>query len=142
MERDECSKEDGEGHETASPSIFTEACTNGNYMEVKQLSVTAICLRMFLFLHSHSLSYHSLSLCHVSQYWSDFMNRSGEEQERLLALLEEEAQRTHSNKSHKDQREGQTTFNSTNSFHTQNLSSDKPDTFTESHLFFTCSQCV
>lgn len=43
------------------------------------------------------------------------MNRSGEEQERLLALLEEEAQRTHSNKSHKDQREGQTTFKNTNS---------------------------
>ncbi|CAM4732936.1 hypothetical protein PO909_020823 [Leuciscus waleckii] len=70
LERDECSKEDGEGHETASPTIFTEACSNGNYVE----------------------------------YWSDFMNRSGEEQERLLALLEEEAQRTHS-KSHKDQRE-------------------------------------
>ncbi|XP_051767999.1 R3H domain-containing protein 4 [Ctenopharyngodon idella] len=70
LEPDECSKEDGEGHETASPTIFTEACTNGNYVE----------------------------------YWSDFMNRSGEEQERLLALLEEEAQRTHSNKSHKDQR--------------------------------------
>ncbi|XP_067236808.1 R3H domain-containing protein 4 isoform X2 [Chanodichthys erythropterus] len=70
LEPGECSKEDGEGHETASPTIFTEACTNGNYVE----------------------------------YWSDFMNRSGEEQERLLALLEEEAQRTHSNKSHKDQR--------------------------------------
>lgn len=70
LERDG-SKEDGEGHETASPTVFTEASTNGNYVE----------------------------------YWSDFMNRSGEEQERLLALLEEEAQRTHSNKSHKDQRE-------------------------------------
>lgn len=42
------------------------------------------------------------------------MNRSGEEQERLLALLEEEAQRTHSDKSHKDQREGLTAFNHTN----------------------------
>lgn len=43
------------------------------------------------------------------------MNRSGEEQERLLALLEEEAQRTHSPKSHKDQREGLTLFNHQNS---------------------------
>ncbi len=42
------------------------------------------------------------------------MNRSGEEQERLLALLEEEAQRTHSDKSNKDQREGLTAFNHTN----------------------------
>lgn len=48
------------------------------------------------------------SLSNISQYWSDFMNRSGEEQERLLALLEEEAQRTHSNKSHEHQREGLT----------------------------------
>uniref|UniRef100_A0A8C1XXI6 R3H domain containing 4 n=2 Tax=Cyprinus carpio TaxID=7962 RepID=A0A8C1XXI6_CYPCA len=71
LERDECSREDGEGRETALPTIFTEACTSGNYVE----------------------------------YWSDFMNRSGEEQERLLALLEEEARRTHSNKNHKDQRE-------------------------------------
>ncbi|TRY97486.1 hypothetical protein DNTS_008217, partial [Danionella cerebrum] len=71
LERDDCSKEDSDVHETASPSIFTEACTNENYVE----------------------------------YWSDFMNRSGEEQERLLALLEEEAQKTHFNKTHKDQRE-------------------------------------
>ncbi|KAG1934388.1 R3H domain-containing protein 4 [Pimephales promelas] len=70
LDRDDCSTEDGEGHETASATIFTEACSNGNYVE----------------------------------YWSDFMNRSGEEQERLLALLEEEAQRTHS-KSQKDQRD-------------------------------------
>ncbi|XP_051531349.1 R3H domain-containing protein 4-like isoform X3 [Myxocyprinus asiaticus] len=82
LERDECSKEDGEGYETASPTIFTEACTNGNYVE----------------------------------YWSDFMNRSGEEQERLLALLEEEAQRIHSTKSHKDQREGNPAFSTQESF--------------------------
>ncbi|XP_051957163.1 R3H domain-containing protein 4 [Xyrauchen texanus] len=82
LERDECSKEDGEGYETASPTIFTEACTNGNYVE----------------------------------YWSDFMNRSGEEQERLLALLEEEAQRTHSTKSHKDQREGNPDFSAQECF--------------------------
>uniref|UniRef100_A0A8C1B0G2 R3H domain containing 4 n=2 Tax=Cyprinus carpio TaxID=7962 RepID=A0A8C1B0G2_CYPCA len=82
LERDECSKEDGEGHETALPTIFTEACTNGNYVE----------------------------------YWSDFMNRSGEEQERLLALLEEEAQRTHSEKSHKDQREVNPAFSAQECF--------------------------
>lgn len=33
------------------------------------------------------------------------MNRSGEEQEKLLALLEEEAKRTSANKPPKDQRE-------------------------------------
>ncbi|XP_026076917.1 R3H domain-containing protein 4-like [Carassius auratus] len=82
LERDECSNEDGEGHETALPTIFTEACTNGNYVE----------------------------------YWSDFMNRSGEEQERLLALLEEEAQRTHSDKSHEDQREVNPAFSAQECF--------------------------
>ncbi|XP_026873186.2 R3H domain-containing protein 4 [Electrophorus electricus] len=71
LERDECSKDEAEVCETASPSVFTEACTNGNYVE----------------------------------YWSDFMNRSGEEQEKLLALLEEEAQRRNSSKATKDQRE-------------------------------------
>ncbi|XP_028818239.1 R3H domain-containing protein 4 isoform X2 [Denticeps clupeoides] len=57
LERDECSKEEGDVSDSALPTVFTEACTNGNYVE----------------------------------YWSDFMNRSGEEQEKLLALLEEEA---------------------------------------------------
>lgn len=42
LERDECSKEDGEGHETASPTIFTEACSNGNYVEVKHVSLTVL----------------------------------------------------------------------------------------------------
>ncbi|KAJ8408336.1 hypothetical protein AAFF_G00257500 [Aldrovandia affinis] len=66
LERDECSKDEGEVcGDPASPSIFTEACTNCNYV----------------------------------QSWNDFMNRSGEEQEKLLALLEEEA------KLPKDQRE-------------------------------------
>ncbi|XP_043108665.1 R3H domain-containing protein 4 [Puntigrus tetrazona] len=82
LERDECSKEDVEGHETALPTIFTEACTNGNYVE----------------------------------YWSDFMNRSGEEQERLLALLEEEAQRSRSDKNHKDQREVNPAFSAQECF--------------------------
>lgn len=36
LERDECSKDEPEAHETASPTIFTEACTNGNYVEVQQ----------------------------------------------------------------------------------------------------------
>ncbi|XP_072516708.1 R3H domain-containing protein 4 [Salminus brasiliensis] len=71
LEQDECSKDEGEASETASPSVFTEACTNENYVE----------------------------------YWSDFMNRSGEEQEKLLALLEEEARRSNSSKTAKDQRE-------------------------------------
>ncbi|KAF1385541.1 hypothetical protein PFLUV_G00108840 [Perca fluviatilis] len=57
LERDECSKDDLEVcSNPAIPSIFTEACTNGNYIEP----------------------------------WNDFMNCSGEEQERLLSLLEQE----------------------------------------------------
>ncbi|XP_058257202.1 R3H domain-containing protein 4 isoform X2 [Hemibagrus wyckioides] len=72
LERDECSKDETEVQETASPTIFTEACTNGNYME----------------------------------HWSDFMNRSGEEQEKLLALLDEETTRqSNASKASKDQRE-------------------------------------
>ncbi|KAG9350748.1 hypothetical protein JZ751_024637 [Albula glossodonta] len=72
LERDECSKDEGEVcGDPASPSIFTEACTNGNY----------------------------------AQSWNDFMNRSGEEQEKLLALLEEEAKRSHTAKLPKDERE-------------------------------------
>ncbi|GAA6102439.1 R3H domain-containing protein 4 [Tachysurus ichikawai] len=71
LERDECSKDETEAHETASPSIFTEACTNGNYVK----------------------------------YWSDFMNRTGEEQEKMLALLDEETKQNNSSKAPKDQRE-------------------------------------
>ncbi|KAG5850844.1 R3H domain-containing protein 4 [Anguilla anguilla] len=72
LERDECSKDEGEMcGDPASPSIFTEACNNGNYV----------------------------------QSWNDFMNRSGEEQEKLLALLEEEAKRSRTAKLPKDQRE-------------------------------------
>ncbi|XP_034738187.1 R3H domain-containing protein 4 [Etheostoma cragini] len=57
LERDECSKDDLEVcSNPAIPSIFTEACTNGNYIEP----------------------------------WNDFMNCSGEEQDRLLSLLEQE----------------------------------------------------
>ncbi|KAL6469310.1 hypothetical protein MHYP_G00228340 [Metynnis hypsauchen] len=70
LERDECSKDEAEACETASPTVFTEACTNGSYVE----------------------------------YWNDFMNRSGEEQEKLLGLLEEDA-RCNSVKAPKDQRE-------------------------------------
>ncbi|XP_070765577.1 R3H domain-containing protein 4 [Enoplosus armatus] len=67
LERDECSKDDLEVcSNPAIPSIFTEACTNGNYIEP----------------------------------WNDFMNCSGEEQERLLSLLEREGAK----KKNKDQR--------------------------------------
>ncbi|KAI9517416.1 hypothetical protein NQZ68_004633 [Dissostichus eleginoides] len=55
LEKDECTKDDLEVcSNPAIPSIFTEACTNGNYIEP----------------------------------WNDFMNCSGEEQEKLLSLLE------------------------------------------------------
>ncbi|XP_036377233.1 R3H domain-containing protein 4 [Megalops cyprinoides] len=78
LERDECSKDEGEiCGDPASPSIFTEACTNGSYV----------------------------------QSWNDFMNRSGEEQEKLLALLEEEAQRSRTTKLSKDQREVDPAYN-------------------------------
>ncbi|KAG7230655.1 hypothetical protein INR49_025372 [Caranx melampygus] len=58
LERDECTKDEVEvcSSTPAIPSIFTEACTNGNYIEP----------------------------------WNDFMNCSGEEQERLLSQLEQD----------------------------------------------------
>lgn len=57
LEKDECCKDDLEMcSNPALPTIFTKACTNGNYREP----------------------------------WADFMQCSGEEQERLLALLEQE----------------------------------------------------
>ncbi|MGH0120762.1 UNVERIFIED_CONTAM: hypothetical protein FKN15_027128 [Acipenser sinensis] len=38
LERDECSKdEEEESEQTAPPSIFTEACTNGNYVQVPRV---------------------------------------------------------------------------------------------------------
>ncbi|XP_018601282.1 R3H domain-containing protein 4 [Scleropages formosus] len=71
LERDECSKDEGDVcGDPASPSIFTEACTNSNYV----------------------------------QSWNDFMNRSGEEQEKMLAVLEEKARRSCTDKQPKDQR--------------------------------------
>lgn len=72
LEKDECSKDDLEVcSNPAIPSIFTEACTNGNYIEP----------------------------------WNDFMNCSGEEQERLLSLLEEEeAKKKDTSRPIKDQR--------------------------------------
>ncbi|KAG5275851.1 hypothetical protein AALO_G00125260 [Alosa alosa] len=82
LERDECVKEEGEVCDSAIPTIFTEACTNGNYAET----------------------------------WSDFMNRSGEEQEKLLALLEEEAKRTCANQPLKDQREINPAFSAQDCF--------------------------
>ncbi|XP_059197869.1 R3H domain-containing protein 4 [Centropristis striata] len=72
LERDECSIDELEvGSNPAIPSIFTEACTNGNYREP----------------------------------WDDFMNCSGEEQDRLLSLLEQdEAQRKITSRPLRDQR--------------------------------------
>ncbi|XP_038571467.1 R3H domain-containing protein 4 [Micropterus salmoides] len=79
LERDECSKDDLEVcSNPAIPSIFTEACTNGNYIEP----------------------------------WNDFMNCSGEEQERLLSLLEEEGAK----KKNKDQRNVNLAFTSQDCF--------------------------
>ncbi|KFP84244.1 R3H domain-containing protein 4, partial [Acanthisitta chloris] len=64
LERDECGSDEGELSHPATPSIFTEACSNETYVEI----------------------------------WNDFMNRSGEEQERVLLYLEEEARKKHRRK--------------------------------------------
>lgn len=49
LDRDECSVEDGEERETASPTIFTEACTNGNYAEVNRVPFSALRWSFVLF---------------------------------------------------------------------------------------------
>lgn len=56
VEKEECVK-DVDQADPASPTIFTEACCNDDYIEI----------------------------------WNDFMNRSGEEQEKFLHYLEEKA---------------------------------------------------
>ncbi|XP_029356351.1 R3H domain-containing protein 4 [Echeneis naucrates] len=83
-EKDECSKDDLEVcSNPAIPSIFTEACTNGNYIEP----------------------------------WSDFMNCSGEEQERLLSELEqEEAKRKTSSQLPRDLRNVDPAFSAQDCF--------------------------
>ncbi|XP_028301018.1 R3H domain-containing protein 4 [Gouania willdenowi] len=80
LEKEECSKDDLEvcSSYPAIPSIFTEACTNGNYIEP----------------------------------WNDFMNCSGEEQERLLSLLEQEEAK----KKNRDPRNVDPSFNAQNCF--------------------------
>ncbi|KAM4740134.1 R3H domain-containing protein 4 [Anableps anableps] len=85
LEKDECSKDDLEVcSNPAIPSIFTEACTNGNYIEP----------------------------------WNDFMNCSGEEQERLLSLLEQEgAKRKNANQLLKDHRNVYPAFTAQECFH-------------------------
>eukprot|EP00063_Salmo_salar_P097527 XP_014072362.1 PREDICTED: R3H domain-containing protein 4-like [Salmo salar] len=50
------------------------------------------------------------------EQWNDFMNSSGEEQEKLQALLEEEAKRNNCNKLLKDQREVNPDFNAQDYF--------------------------
>lgn len=85
LEKEECSKDDLEVcSNPAIPSIFTEACTNGNYIEP----------------------------------WNDFMNCSGEEQERLLSLLEQEgAKRKNVNQILKDHRNVYPAFTAQDCFH-------------------------
>ncbi|XP_029939837.1 R3H domain-containing protein 4 [Salarias fasciatus] len=84
LEKEECSKDDLEVcSNPAIPSIFTEACTNGNYIEP----------------------------------WNDFMNCSGEEQERLLSLLEQEgAKKKNANQLVKDQRNVNPAFSAQDCF--------------------------
>ncbi|XP_032426987.1 R3H domain-containing protein 4 [Xiphophorus hellerii] len=85
LEKDECSKDDLEVcSNPALPSIFTEACTNENYIEP----------------------------------WNDFMNCSGEEQERLLSLLEQEGtNRKNANQLLKDHRNVFPAFSAQECFH-------------------------
>ncbi|KAL4658809.1 R3H domain-containing protein 4 [Arapaima gigas] len=83
LERDECSRDEGDVcRDPASPSIFTEACTNSCYV----------------------------------QSWNDFMNRSGEEQDQMLALLEEKTRRSYTEKQSKDQREVNPAYNAQECF--------------------------
>ncbi|XP_062888740.1 R3H domain-containing protein 4 [Mobula hypostoma] len=63
VEKDDCVKDEVEA-DPASPTIFTEACCNVDYIEI----------------------------------WNDFMNRSGEEQEKFLHYLEEEAKKKNKRK--------------------------------------------
>ncbi|XP_041061159.1 R3H domain-containing protein 4 isoform X2 [Carcharodon carcharias] len=77
VEKDDCTKDEGDQTDPASPTIFTEACSNDDYIEV----------------------------------WNDFMNRSGEEQEKFLHYLEEEAKKKCKGKVHlnsQDKRGGYT----------------------------------
>ncbi|XP_054913923.1 R3H domain-containing protein 4 isoform X2 [Poeciliopsis prolifica] len=84
LENDEYSKDDLEVcSNPAIPSIFTEACTNENYIVP----------------------------------WDDFMNCSGEEQERLLSLLEEEGTKRKNNQLLKDHRNVYTAFSAQECFH-------------------------
>ncbi|XP_015982163.2 R3H domain-containing protein 4 isoform X3 [Rousettus aegyptiacus] len=57
--------EDGDLAPPAAPGIFAEACNNETYVELRT------CPLLF-------------------QVWNDFMNRSGEEQERVLRYLEDQ----------------------------------------------------
>ncbi|XP_010788718.1 R3H domain-containing protein 4 [Notothenia coriiceps] len=84
LEKDECTKDDLEVcSNPAIPSIFTEACTNGNYIEP----------------------------------WNDFMNCSGEEQEKLLSLLElEGAKKKSTSGPIKDQRNVNPAFSAQDCF--------------------------
>lgn len=84
LEKDECCKDDLEMcSNPALPTIFTEACCNGDYVEP----------------------------------WNDFMNVPGEEQERLLSLLEEEeAKRRSTNRLLKDHRNVNPAFNAQDYF--------------------------
>ncbi|XP_043986333.1 R3H domain-containing protein 4 isoform X2 [Gambusia affinis] len=93
LEKDECSKDDLEVcSNPALPSIFTEACTNGNYIEVQ--------------------------FGNYIEPWNDFMNCSGEEQERLLSLLEQEGtKRKNANQLLKDHRNVYPAFSAQECFH-------------------------
>ncbi|KPP72150.1 R3H domain-containing protein 4-like, partial [Scleropages formosus] len=124
LERDECSKDEGDVcGDPASPSIFTEACTNSNYVQVDtsasqqaaSYSRSALLTLIFLCLSSQYIG--NITVCIICSYlesllcsgkncqsWNDFMNRSGEEQEKMLAVLEEKARRSCTDKQPKDQR--------------------------------------
>ncbi|GCC30417.1 R3H domain-containing protein 4 isoform X1 [Chiloscyllium punctatum] len=66
VDKDDCTKDEGDQTDPASPTIFTEVCSNDDYIEV----------------------------------WNDFMNRTGEEQEKFLHYLEEEAKKKSKGKVH------------------------------------------
>lgn len=116
LERDECSKDELEVcSNPAIPSIFTEACTNGVYIEVGRpirelLSGPERCngsIPLAGHLSPRYSEYWHYFYLWSLQPWNDFMNCSGEEQERLLSLLEEEgAKKKSASRLPKDGRNG------------------------------------
>ncbi|XP_069818493.1 R3H domain-containing protein 4 isoform X1 [Dendropsophus ebraccatus] len=80
LERDECVTDEVDSCICASPSIFAEACNNEVYIEMDFWG-----LSWFVNVDRESTG--------CWKIWNDFMNRSGEEQEKVLVFLEQEVRK-------------------------------------------------